>query len=499
MAKIKSYENLLSAKRERSTATPGRELLQESESDRARFVFSSPFRRLQQKAQVYSLEDNAAVRSRLTHSLEVAHVGRFIVQLVVSKLKPKALELKINGKELFIQNLVETACLMHDVGNPPFGHFGEAAISDWFGKNARRVFEESVINRDEATTKVFDTYLGDFIRFDGNCQGLRVLARLQWNRDEFGLNLMLSQLATYLKYVVSPSMVDSTSSSKLKKKPGFFEVEKSLVNQIWGELGMVSQTRFPLNYLMEAADDIAYCISDIEDGIEKELIKEKDFFEWISNEWDKNYPTGKNSDADAIAEIFHKSVKEIDDNIPIKAFTNFRTNLTTALAKFAADSYVDRHDDFLNGIAEPIFEGAGPHQHVLEILKGFAFKNLYSSSAATNNEMAGFSVISGILEHYSRLLSCDRETFFEICHGTKNRDRFGNLIVLQRRLFRILPQKYVRAYEHVVNDLKDQPGDSAKEWMHRAHLITDYISGMTDDFSLEIFQLLSGIKVGKPI
>ena len=133
MAVKDRYEELLSNKRFRITTYEGRDLITEAESDRARLIFCPAFRRLQQKAQVFSMEPNAAVRSRLTHSLEVSQVGRYIAELIVKKLKSKFRvdELKCRA----IVKFVENACLMHDIGNPPFGHFGEAAISKWFEEN----------------------------------------------------------------------------------------------------------------------------------------------------------------------------------------------------------------------------------------------------------------------------------------------------------------------------------------------------------------------------
>lgn len=128
-----TYKKLLSTTRARASTYSGRTLVIESESDRSRLVFSAPFRRLQQKAQVFSLESNAAVRSRLTHSLEVAQVGRFLADQIVEKLIGSKVINSLQARSFI--NFVETACLMHDLGTPPFGHFGEAAIAQWFKKN----------------------------------------------------------------------------------------------------------------------------------------------------------------------------------------------------------------------------------------------------------------------------------------------------------------------------------------------------------------------------
>ncbi len=150
-------------------------------SDHARYIYSASFRRLQMKAQVFSLENNAAVRSRLTHSMEVAHIGVFLVQKIVELIseelsKGKAINphLKfILDEDVAIRKTVETACLIHDVGNPPFGHFGESAISTWFGENKAILEGKKKVNLSES-----DYNYNDFIHFDGNPQGLRIISKL---------------------------------------------------------------------------------------------------------------------------------------------------------------------------------------------------------------------------------------------------------------------------------------------------------------------------------
>ncbi|MDB5884963.1 MAG: putative deoxyguanosinetriphosphate triphosphohydrolase, partial [Polaromonas sp.] len=269
------YKKLLTTDRARKSTFSGRNLIIESESDRSRLVFSAPFRRLQQKAQVFSLEANAAVRSRLTHSLEVAQIGRFLADLIVENLIKNELIDSITARSFI--NFVETACLMHDLGNPPFGHFGEAAISQWFRKNGANYVQRSIgLSSEINITNEIKEVLADFLEFDGNCQGLRIVALLQWNDDEYGLNLTYTALASHLKYIRAPLFDPSNEKHRpFRKKAGFFSTEQELVEIMWRQFGYSKENpqRFPLAYVMEAADDIAYCISDLEDSIEKGLLK----------------------------------------------------------------------------------------------------------------------------------------------------------------------------------------------------------------------------------
>lgn len=211
------YEELLRPHRLRQSTRGAVSAVEESESDRARVLYSAAFRRLQRKTQVFPLEENAAVRSRLTHSLEVAHVGRYLATRVIEKLRSKGIYFEAED-DLAFANIVDTACLLHDLGNPPFGHFGEAAISAWFADwSARR-------------GSGGNSRLSEDLRFfDGNPQGFRIATSIG-GIDKFGLNLTCAQIASTVKYPVLPDGVKENDS--LRKKAGIFWTE----GEIWGEV-----------------------------------------------------------------------------------------------------------------------------------------------------------------------------------------------------------------------------------------------------------------------
>ena len=172
-------ENLNSIVRHRTSTAQHDSLLASTQSDRARLIYSAAFRRLQQKAQVFSLESNSSVRSRLTHSIEVSHIGRYIVARVLEKIAesemPDETKKYWDIHSLSLSNIVETACLMHDIGNPPFGHFGEAAVSEWAESVAQKDWFESLF-KDEGIRKSLTL---DLTHFDGNPQGFRIITKLQ--------------------------------------------------------------------------------------------------------------------------------------------------------------------------------------------------------------------------------------------------------------------------------------------------------------------------------
>jgi dGTPase len=494
MSEQNIYKALLTSKRFRSSETGYREIILESESDRSRLVFSAPFRRLQQKAQVFSLESNAAVRSRLTHSLEVAQVGRFLAEQIAIWLKE--VQFANDDECRAYVNFVETACLMHDLGNPPFGHFGEAAIQEWFSQHGRASLI-AAIAPDDPEDSLINNALGDFLEFDGNCQGLRIATKLQWNRDEYGLNLTHTALASFLKYLRSPSNSDEITKAKLfHKKPGFFDTEANLVKEIWNTFNYgINPQRFPLAYVMEAADDIAYCISDLEDSLEKELINKRFIFSDIATIWlDTKVENRETCD---ISNLIEYAKENIGDELKF-TFTDFRTRLSRLLTNHAVKQYQDHHNEILCGNSKPLLSEDTNAGKILEVLKGYCRKNVYSHYSVQQIELSGYAAIRGLLDHFGILLKCSEERFNKALNATSNKDANGKAIVIENKLLSLFPPKHIKVYKHECDELKKSASNPTEykfgEWNLRAHLITDFISGMTDDFAMQTFQNLSGIK-----
>jgi len=470
-----------------STATSEPTLLISTQSDRARLLYSAPFRRLQQKAQVFSLESNSAVRSRLTHSIEVSHIGRYItskIQELIQDKKDDDVKGYWNANSLVISNIVENACLMHDIGNPPFGHFGEAAISEWFtSSHAENVLKES-LNLKKLNKNHKEVCLSDFQSFDGNPQGFRLITKLQGDDGKTGLNLTYTQLAAFLKYTSSP--LNKDKNEPFRKKAGFFSTEKDIIDGAWEALGMGKNTRHPLSFIMEASDDISYCISDIEDGIEKRIISEEFFFTNFNERLLKlNDALEKKKSDHSISDELIKLKKHAS---AVSEFMMFKTTLSNLLVDNVAYLFVDDYDTFMNcSRTQEIIHKDTEAFKILKILKDFSSDYLFSSKEAETMELSGYAVISGLLEVYSKLLQLPRDKFSLI---VDNEDIRKNKLDIHKRLFNRLPATYVNSYIKCSERVKDD-----KEWNLRAHLIVDFISGMTDNFSLETYKMLKGIRV----
>lgn len=482
------YDTIISNTRLGATDNPGRDIIELALSDQARVVYSSAFRRLQAKTQVFALAPNAALRSRLTHSVEVASVGRWIAHNVVNNLYGIT-----PSQKVAIPLLVETACLAHDIGNPPFGHFGEDAIKEWFRSNGNSILAKS-IGEGMKNSPDSNQLLSDFYSFDGNPQGIRILARLQGRtkdeRIEKGMNLTCTQILTCLKYPRNPSY-----QSTIWKKPGYFHSEADIVEACWNKVhNNLQNRRFPLTYLVEAADDISYCLSDLEDGIDQRLVNSIQIFDELT-EWAK-----QKSESEPMAEL-RKVLKDCKENLVKKekssrdSFLIFKTNCTAKLIKRASDLYFDLHDQVIKGEIDSLFALGGEEDNLLKSLKRVASSNIYPSDPVEIPFISGKSIINKILEAYRPMLELQIDSFKEllIASDTGNRSKVNELgFSMGLPLFNRLPKNYIEIYIAQADKPQGRYNRRLWEWFCRTHLIVDFVSGMADDFAVRFYKRLSG-------
>lgn len=455
----------LTPSRRKTSSIPDRSEALEVLSDTARIITSSSFRRLQTKAQVFSLEENSAVRSRLTHTLEVAVYGELIATKVAAHLVANHL-LSDVAAQPFVHT-VKNACYLHDIGNPPFGHLGEYAVQHWFRINLARIKDTWI--RQGVPTAAVAPHLGSFEHFDGNSQGLRTIMRLQWLDSPFGLNLTRPLIASVVKYLAPVP----GSTPHFGKKAGFFESERDDIVDVWKQLGLavtnnLPRFRHPLTFLMEAADDIAYCVSDIEDALEKGIVSDKDLEEHLPRRVSQYVQLAQNG-----------RCKHAD-------FLNYRINFTRALVDQAADTFIAHYDSILNGgFNSPLLSINNEVHNDLDDLRTFTRNRIFASDEAVTIELSGHRIITVLLDHLSTLLELCREAFW----ATRER-RAGNVLALEQRLASRLPRKHWLSYEHSALAQPDL------EPVFRTHLIVDYVAGMTDRHAVKVFRMLEGDLAG---
>lgn len=489
------YNEKLKHERFRASTAPKDTFDEEMESDRGRSINSAAVRRLQQKTQVFPLESNAAVRSRLTHSLEVQQVGRYIAKLVLKKLNEadKLKALGLDDKKDGFTSAIEIACLQHDVGNPAFGHFGEEAINMWSETSLLNVFTEKF--GDEVKDNIL---VKDLLCFEGNAQAIRLLHSLQ------DLNLSFSQVACLIKYTRPAYEPKPTDKSDLyyyrKKKPGYYYSEEEYVKTLQSNLNIESGNRFPLTYIMEAADDISYCIADLDDALDKGILNVDQLHKAINDIWD-SYLDDEKVDNEVVKKRYlpnlakkaYKRYESESHNKNHSYILTLRTILVNELANYASDRYIENHEAVFDGtLDESLLDGNDEFHLATEVLKDVAFKYVFSAKEVERLELQGHTIISGLLDAYMPLLKLDYEKFKSL-----SKTEFLKSCPIETRLYHDLSNKHKRYYSYSVKSIHEQESvsdeDRILELYYRSRLLIDYISGMTDRFAFEEYRSLKAI------
>lgn len=465
-------------------------VLRRFESDRGRIINSAAIRRLQQKTQVFPLERNSVVRTRLTHSMEVQQVGRYIVKEIVDRLN-KSGQLKNYGLDksiMSIETLVEMACLMHDIGNPPFGHFGEAAINQWFtqrlgiDKQSRyKVLEENASDNQDIR-QLKQKIRQDLCHFEGNAQAIRLVHTI------LKLNLTYSQIASILKYS-KPAYWLSPVPDKfayLMKKPGYYLSEEPFILEMSKQLDIQPFHRYPLTYIMEAADDISYCIADLEDAVEKKILTVQQLYHALKEAWG---PVKKGDLFDYVVNRPYENLKQNQfEAIGIDQFFMYlRVNTIGRLVPHAAERFIENIEAIYHGsFNHALLEDHDAEYKLLNIFKTVGVEHIFNHESVENIELQGYRIISGLLDIYSPLLDMPTDDFTKLVQDGNHKK-----YLIETRLYHKLSSKHCVAYQQAVtkHNIK-QPDFACWEFYYRCRLIQDYISGMTDHYAYDEYRKL---------
>ncbi|SFN16612.1 dGTPase [Izhakiella capsodis] len=475
------------------------EILRIFESDRGRIINSAAIRRLQQKTQVFPLERNAAVRSRLTHSLEVQQVGRYIAKEILTRLKEQQGLEKFGLETLTgpFESVVEMACLMHDIGNPPFGHFGESAINDWFREQLAHRWPEGLIAEDPCKVVILryqEDGLNDLrakIRqdlsfFEGNAQAIRLVHTLM------KMNLTWAQVGCIFKYT-RPAWYRGdlpASHSYLMKKPGYYLAEEECISHLRNALELEKYSRFPLTYIMEAADDISYCVADLEDAVEKNIFTVEQLYQYLHQLWPRHQKGDlfdlvvNNAQAKSKANHLSRSSED-------QFFMYLRVNTVACLVPQAAGCFIANLEAIYHGnLNQALLEDESPHSLLLGIFKKVAIRHVFNHPDVEQLELQGYRVIRGLLDIYSPLLRLTHIEFTELVEN----DVLKNYPI-ETRLYHKLSTRFRLAYSEAVAKLSPLADDFPLwEYYYRARLIQDYISGMTDLYAWDEYRRLMAVE-----
>lgn len=460
------------------------------ESDRGRIINSAAIRRLQQKTQVFPLERNAVVRTRLTHSMEVQQVGRYIVQTLFKKLSQfEQIDFHLQHS---VESIVEMACLAHDVGNPPFGHFGESAINRWFVAFLNP--EEITCFQNTQDHVLMQAMIEDLTHFEGNAQGIRLVHSL------LQLNLTYSQIGAMLKYTRCASITKEHVPKKyhyLAKKPGFYLAETTLIKTLETELNLKSYRRYFLSYIMEAADDISYCIADLEDAVEKNILTIDSLYHLLEKAWTEEKPNRCRLLFEKVIQSAYQTYQQASKKQVAFADRDFFTNLRVKTINHLVPYAVSRILENANQIAEGSFnqalleKGQSAEFHLLNCFKTVARQNVFNHPSIESMMLQGFKVITGLLDSYAPLYKINSVDFIQLIEG-KLED--SNDFLIEKLLVHRLSSRYCKVYLDTIALLDTQdPNYSLWEFYYRVRLIQDYISGMTDHFAYDEYRNLMAI------
>lgn len=404
-----------------------------------RIIFSSSFRRLSKKTQVHPLTRNDHIHTRLTHSLEVSCVGRSLGNKVGFWLDDKG-ELPDYIRPHNVGEIVQAACLAHDIGNPPFGHAGEEAIRDWFNapENGKYLSKGKLKNSE----------ISDFKAFDGNAQGFRVITALEMAKDKGGMRLTYPTLASVVKYPISAH----DALKKDKCKFNFYENERPLFEKIFDVLGLKKNgtyRRHPLSYLTEAADDICYRIIDMEDARELKILSYQDIYDTLKPLHSKLLLKQEN----------------LKDDIPERRrMAYIRSVVINHLVEGFFSAFIEKYDRIMDGEMSPLIENCDSSiKAYMENASNIFSNKIMKDSQKTALEIGSYSL-------YKRLM----DIFIPAVHDKKTN------VKLEFREQRAL-------------DLLGVNSPTDEDSIYTSYLrVLDFISGMTDNYASFISKQFSG-------
>lgn len=449
------------------------------ESDFGRVIFSSAMRRMHDKAQVVPLTSGDSIHTRLTHSMEVLSIA---YSLGIDICRDKEFRELYSPEELLelerrIPVILKTAAFVHDIGNPPFGHFGETIIQNYFKDYLQK-------------RHITDQQALDFTCFDGNAEGFRILTRLQFIGDLAGLNLTYGTLAAYLKY---PNDQDINKNYIGTKKHGVFTSESDVLNDVIDSCGMRMENgkvkRHPLSFLVEAADSISYNIMDVEDGFTMGWYSFDDVIDFINKFMQKESGDEKYSILDKLH--LAKSFKEkcINENDGRRKMCDFRVAITRYFVELAIKNFKANLERIDKGTysKELIEDG----DSLSKAFHKFAVMHIYPQREIEQIELTGYSVLNGLLDILTQCAFNSDKKFRNHLKSIFSRTFIKVAMREKENKEDIAPQEY-KFYSDI--DLFNLDVETLDTYA-RLRMIVDFLSGMTDKYAVSLYQQLSGQKL----
>ena len=449
----------------------------EFRKDYHRIIGSASFRRLQDKAQVYPLRRGDFVRTRLTHSLEASSYAGSLGDTIFQKLIDRGTAGVDDRVRENCCDILECAGLVHDIGNPPFGHFGEFAIRQWFNENfSTLTFQGKSVER-----LLSEQMKADFLNFEGNAQALRVLTRLHsLMYPGKGMNLTFALLNTIIKYPVSSVNIDKNSGDIRTKKMGYYYSEQALFEEVTESTG-ARGFRYPLTFILEAADDLAYKTADIEDAAAKGYINYGLILDELRGEkyrsMCKTEMEAETLEREAASlEKSLNSAKSYNASDPkSEAVRRWLVKAQSSLVYSVSDAFCDNYEAIMEGEQKTELFDNSPARVLMKALGDIAYNNAFRSDDIVKSELSESAAMKFLLDKIvsaALRFETDDERMYD------------------RDLVQVLSENYLDICRRAC---EGKP--PAEQCYYRLLFATDCISGMTDSYALDFYRKLLGIDV----
>lgn len=485
-------------------------------NDYNRIVYSPSFRRLQDKAQVYPLEQHDYVRTRLTHSIEVSSIAAQLGNITAIKLCSKD-NTKKKNVAFQTEKILSCAALLHDIGNPPFGHFGEDAIKTFFEKNFDnlKIIDYSQIDNSEnlsidlpqkklidfkPNVSNYEQLKRDFTIFDGNAQSFRIATKTEMYKPGHSLELTAAVLGAIIKY---PFPSDYEEEKWGNHKFGYFYSENTEFELLKKMKVAELNVRNPLVLLLEAADDICYVTSDLDDAIKKNILTYEMFVKEIQKEKVVDDESVR-SFIDRFEEFYEKNSYYDDVSAFSLTMQRMLNDLRIRLIGETSEAFIKNYNRILNGIKvvktdndcaflcsqdeEDCYDllSCIKSKALVEWLRGLFPKYIYCEREIVENELKGFEIITYLLaELVDSILKLEFDDNGNVTKRSKKR------FPKQYRLFQLISPSFVRTFK---KEIKKDGSNKLTHIYYRLKLVVDYISGMTDSYAKEVYEKLRGVK-----
>lgn len=481
MERRMNWEQLLSAETQVRRETEPEEFakypISDLEKDYKAIISSAAFRRLQDKTQVFPLDKSDFVRTRLTHSLEVSTIARQLGIMITQNTTPYLPEeFKIKGQknELVEKIPIVLSCagLLHDLGNPPFGHFGEVIIGEWFQNEFQK--EEFSYKGTPIAALLSEQMKRDLENFEGNAQALRILSKIKNKGKSHEINLTTGVIGALIKYPTSSLNFTNKKDPDIRKhKLGYFYSEREVFEKVSKEtgtwLGQDNVARHPLTFLMEAADDIAYSTADLEDAFKKKMFSLKEFIDYFKSKMESD---GK---ARLLIENLEDRVEGVnDDESKMMAFQNWMDYARGWFMYCVAFHFSKNYQAIMDGEFQRELISGTFHDKSMQIFKDAMAEFVYEEAEIVKLELSAKKIISTLLDDFIYAVVYMDET-----DGAYKPNK------VQKKLCSLIPDNLKADY----NNAKTE--DSNYNLYLRFLMVTDFISGMTDSYAKNLYQELN--------